>query len=520
MTTEQAPPGAGRKEWTALAVLALPTLVLSIDMSVLNLALPYMSEDLGTDSVEQLWSIDIYGFMVAGFLITMGTLGDRIGRRKLLLIGAACFAVASVLAAFSSSPAMLIASRAVMGIAGATLAPSTLALILNMFHRNPKQLGTAIGLWTGCFFGGLVLGPIVGGAMLHFFWWGSVFLVAVPVMVLLLVVGPILLPEFKSPDGGRLDLFSVALSLAAILPVIYGIKELAKDGWEVVPIVTVVVGLAFGVLFVIRQRRLASPLMDLRLFGNRSFSAALLINLVGAVIGGGTVLVINLYLQMVAGLTPLEAGLWTVPSGLAMVATATSAPAIARRMRPAYVIACGLSVAAAGYVLLVFLDSVGGLAVAIIGVIITSAGSGPQAALTTNLVLANTPPEKAGSAASLSETCGQLGLALGAAIMGSVATAVYDGQLSDGVPAEAHESIVSAVAVLGGMPGEQSTQLLNNAREAFTSGVNIVAGISAVLLIGLAILGSSLLRHVPATSSGAPTQEPADDGEGAVHTVG
>ena len=211
---------AGRKAWIGLAVLALPTLLVSIDVFVMLLALPRLSEALHATSTQQLWALDIYGFMVAGLLVTMGSLGDRIGRRKLLLIGAAAFGVASMLTAFSNSATMVIAARALLGIAGATLAPSTLALISNMF-RNPAQRATAIGIWAGCFVVGAIIGPILGGVMLEHFWWGSVFLIGVPAMTLLLVVGPVILPEYRDPQAARLDLLSVVLSLATILPTIH-----------------------------------------------------------------------------------------------------------------------------------------------------------------------------------------------------------------------------------------------------------------------------------------------------------
>ncbi len=217
-TTRVEPPvRAGRREWIGLAELALPTLLLALDISVLFLALPELSADLGADRTEQLWITDIYGFMVAGLLVTMGTLGDRIGRRRLLLAGAAAFAAASVLAAYASSPEMLIAARALLGVAGATLGPSTLALISSLF-ADPAQRGQAIALWFSCFLAGGALGPLVGGVLLELFWWGSVVLVGVPVMALLLVLGPRLLPEDRAPDAGRLDPASVALALAAMLP--------------------------------------------------------------------------------------------------------------------------------------------------------------------------------------------------------------------------------------------------------------------------------------------------------------
>jgi DHA2 family multidrug resistance protein-like MFS transporter len=252
MTTQAttvAVPRAGRREWVGLAVLALPTLLVALDLFVMLLAVPHLSAALGASSTQQLWILDIYGFMVAGLLLTMGTLGDRIGRRRLLLLGAAAFGTASILAAWSANPEMLIAARALLGIAGATLSPSTLSLIMTLF-RDPKQQASAVGIWAGCFVAGAIIGPIVGGVLLEHFWWGSVFLLGVPAMVLLLLVGPRLLPEFRNPHAGRLDLASVALSLGAILPIVYGLKELARGGWQPLPVATIVVGLVVGWRFV------------------------------------------------------------------------------------------------------------------------------------------------------------------------------------------------------------------------------------------------------------------------------
>ncbi|WP_307806363.1 MFS transporter [Streptomyces sp. FH025] len=518
MTTADLP-RAGRKEWITLAVLALPTLLVSMDLSVLNLALPQLSQDLGADSVEQLWIIDSYGFVVAAFLITMGTLGDRIGRRKVLLLGAAAFGLASTVAAFSVSTPMLITTRVLMGVAGATLAPSTLALIVTMFHRDPRQMGAAIGVWVSAFMGGLALGPVVGGVMLQFFWWGSVFLLSVPVMLILLVAGPLLLPEFRNPGAKRLDPLSVVLSLAGLLPVVYGVKELAQNGWSIAPALAIVVGVVMGAVFVVRQRTLEDPLMDLRLFGHRQVSAALVINVFGAVVGGGTIFVVNVWLQAVEGLSPLKAGLLMMPSGAAMVVTAMSAPAIARRVRPAYVIAAGLTVAAIGYLVLTLVGGDGGLALVITGVTITSAGSGPQAALTTNLILAASPQERSGAAASLSETCGQLGIALGAGVMGSVATAVYGAGLSDplpaGTPESARESVIGALTAAKGLPADSADALLRNAHHAFTGSLTAVCAISAVVLLGLAAIAAALLRHV-----GVTADTPAEAGEPSAQPVG
>src|SRR3712207_3784959 len=236
-----APPRAGRRERIGLAVIALPCLLYSMDLTVLHLAVPQLSEDLKPSSAELLWIIDIYGFLVAGSLITMGTLGDRIGRRRLLLIGAAAFGVASVFAAFSTSAEMLIAARALLGVAAATLAPSTLSLIRNMF-LDPRQRTTAIAVWVTSYSVGGAIGPLLGGVMLEYFWWGSVFLLGVPVMVLLLAVGPVLLPEFRDPEAGRPDLVSAALSLAAVLAAIFGLKQIAQDGLSWWPFVSILAG--------------------------------------------------------------------------------------------------------------------------------------------------------------------------------------------------------------------------------------------------------------------------------------
>jgi DHA2 family multidrug resistance protein-like MFS transporter len=213
---------ATRREWLGLIAIAFPCMIYSMDLTVLNLAVPHARcADLKPSAVQLLWIVDIYGFLIAGSLITMGTLGDRIGRRKVLLAGAVLFGIASVIAAFSTSAEMLIAARALLGIAGATLAPSTLSLIRNMFH-DPAERTFAISVWATSYSVGAGMGPLLGGVLLEYFWWGSVFLLAVPVMVLLLIVGPILLPEYRDPQAGRLDIASALLSLAAILPVIYG----------------------------------------------------------------------------------------------------------------------------------------------------------------------------------------------------------------------------------------------------------------------------------------------------------
>ncbi|SFT36250.1 MFS transporter, DHA2 family, multidrug resistance protein [Actinopolyspora lacussalsi subsp. righensis] len=508
------PVKAGWREWIALAVLALPTLLVSIDVYVLLLALPQLTADLGASSVEQLWITDIYGFLLAGFLITMGTLGDRIGRKKLLLIGAAAFGAASVVAAYSTSPAMLIASRAVLGVAGAILTPSTISLIRTLF-RDPKQMGLAIGLWGTCFSAGAVIGPVIGGAMLTQFWWGSVFLLGVPAMVLLLVAGPFLLPEYRASDAGKLDLTSVALSLAAILPVIYGLKELAKNGWQVLPVAGIVIGLAFAVLFVGRQQRLEHPLLDLRLFASRPFSTALGGQMFGTLLMGAIMLFITRDLQLVEGLSPFAAGLWMMPAIVANTVSFIVSPILARRFRPAYVIGAGLAISVSGLIVLTQTDTTSGPTTLVTGFALIFLGAGPLVTLSIHLIMASAPPEKAGSAGALNETSGQFGFAFGLAALGSIGAAVYNNLFTppNGVPAEAadaaRESLADAVVAAKDLPADQARALLAPAREAFVSGLHLVAAISAAILAVVAVLIVRLLRDVPPTG----TQSDGEDNE-------
>ena len=503
MTASAPPPRAGRREWIGLAVIALPCLLYSMDLTVLNLAVPLISADLKPSSSQLLWIVDIYGFLVAGSLITMGTLGDRIGRRRLLLIGAAAFGAASVLAAFSTSAEMLIASRALLGIAGATLAPSTLSLIRSMF-LDPGQRTFAIGVWATSYSVGAAIGPLLGGILLEYFWWGSVFLLAVPIMVLLLVVGPVLLPEFRDPQAGRLDLLSAAQSLAAVLLVIYGLKKLAQDGPGWPPALSILAGLGTGVLFVHRQRRLTDPLIDLRLFRVPAFSASLAAYTLGTLVAFGIYIFIAQYLQLVLGLSPFQAGLATVPSMAAFIVGSMVVPAIGRRVRPAYLMAAGMVIAAVGFGVLTQVDRTSGLTVLITGSIIYSLGISPVVILATDIIVGSAPVERAGAASAISETSSELGGALGIAIFGSIGTAVYRRAMWDAVPGSvppeameaARSTLGGAVAVAVQLPNGLGAELLGTAREAFTQGFRLTAALSAAVALITALLATALLRRV------------------------
>jgi MFS transporter, DHA2 family, multidrug resistance protein len=494
---------AGRREWVGLAVIALPCLIYAMDLTVLNLAVPHLSADLRPSSTQLLWIVDIYGFMVAGLLVTMGTLGDRIGRRRLLLAGAAAFGTASLLAAFARSAGQLIAARALLGVAGATLAPSTLSLIRNMF-LDSRQRTVAIGVWITSFSVGGAVGPLLGGLLLEWFWWGSVFLPAVPVMALLLVLGPMLLPEFRDPRAGRLDLGSAGLSLAAVLAAIYGLKALAQDGPGWLPLGCILAGLALGLGFVRRQRRLADPLIDVRLLADRRFSAALTTNLLSFFVGFGALLFTAQYLQLVLGLSPLRAGLWSLPSSAGFILGSMVTPLLVRRASPVTVMAAGLALAAVGFGLLTQLDAATGLAVLVAGSVIFSLGLAPVDTLATDLAVGAAPPRRAGAASALTETSAELGGALGIAVLGVIGTAVYRGQMADGVPAGvpdqaaavARDTLGGAVAAAGQLPDQLGAALLEVAREAFTQGLRLAAAVSAAAALAFAILVVVLLRGV------------------------
>ena len=516
---QQVPAGAaraGRREWTGLAVLALACLLYAMDLTVLHLAVPALSEDLRPSSTQLLWITDIYGFMVAGFLVTMGTLGDRIGRRRLLLSGAAAFGLVSVAAAFSTSPEMLIASRALLGIAGATLAPSTLSLIFSMF-QDPRQRTTAIGVWITSFSAGGAIGPVVGGVLLEHFWWGSVFLLTLPVMALLLILGPRVLPEYRDPGAERLDLVSAALLLVAVLTATFGVKEIAQDGlsWPVVS--SILAGLVLGVIFVRRQLRLADPMIDPRLFRIPAFNAALATNLLGIFIAVGYFLFVAQYLQLVLGLSPLRAGLWSLPSAAALIIGSNLAPHLLRRVRPAYVIGTGLALAAIGLGVLTRVGGSADLAILVTASFVVSLGLAPVFTATTDLIVGSAPPERAGAASGISETGSELGGALGIAILGSIGVAIYRSRLADSLPAGipsqaevvARDTLGGAVGVAQQLPAGVGATLLATARDAFTTGLQVTAGISAVVAIGIAVLATVTLRGVPRASEAAAAEQPA-----------
>ncbi|MDT7724230.1 MAG: transporter, family, multidrug resistance protein [Actinomycetota bacterium] len=500
---------AGRRQWWALAVLVLPVLLISVDMTVLGFALPYLSEDLAPTGPQQLWIVDIYSFMLGGLLVLMGTLGDRVGRRKLLLAGAVAFGAASVLAAFSTSAWMLIAARALLGIGGATLMPSTLSLIRNIF-LDRQQRRIAIGVWSAGFSGGMAVGPVLGGWLLEHFWWGSVFLINVPVMAMLLVTGPFLLPEARDPNPGRFDPLSAVLSLAALLPTVYGIKLVAEHGVTVLAALCIASGLLIGVAFVRRQRSLDQPMLDLELFKNRSFSVSVVTNVLGIFALVGLLFLIPQYLQLVLGLTPVVAALWLLPATLAGIVGALLAAQLAKRFRTSSLIGFGMFLAAAGFLGLTQVGAESGLIMLVFGFMLVGGGIALAETVTNDLIITAAPAERAGAASAISETGYEVGGALGVAIMGSVATAVYRAGLPAGTADTARETLGGAAAAAASLPPAQAGPLLDAAREAFVRGLHVTAWMGTILLVYTGLQAIFLLRSSVVPGSSFPLRRKTD----------
>ncbi|MDX3926120.1 MAG: MFS transporter [Shinella sp.] len=501
---------AGRREWVGLCVLSIACLIYSMDLSVLFLAMPAIVADLDPSAAELLWINDIYGFMVAGFLVTMGTLGDRIGRRRVLLIGAFAFGLASALAAAAGTAQQLIMARALLGIAGATIAPSTLSLVVNLFH-NEAERNRAIGIWGTAFALGGLVGPLIGGVLLEYFHWGSVFLINIPVMIALLVSAPFLLPEYKNDEGGKLDLPSVLLSLATILPIIYGLKHMAADGFQARQLLPIVIGFLIGFLFMRRQKRLAHPLIDLGLFRIPAFTASLMVNLAGVFFVFGVFLFQNLFLQLVLGLSPLEAALWSVPSALVFTIMSFQAYRFTNRLGPVKTVLIGLVVNALGTAAM----AAAAYAESLIGVLgasmLIGLGFVPVILTTTGLIVGTAPPERAGSASAISETSAEFGGALGVALLGSLGTLIYrttmNGVALNGLD-ETQASAVSAtlagaVETARSLGGTTAPAWLETARGGFSLGFAACCVLATVTLLLLAAIARKVYASADIDSDAA-----------------
>lgn len=508
---DAAPTLAGPREWVALAVLVLPVILISVDSTVLGFAVPELSEQLRPTSGQLLWIVDVYGFILAGLLVTMGSLGDRIGRRRLLMIGSTAFGTASLLAAFSPTAEVLILARGLLGLAGASLMPSTLSLLRNIF-LDPRQRLLAIALWASGFSGGAALGPILGGWLLEHFFWGSVFLINLPVMALILVLVPLLVRESRNPEPGRMDPLSVVLSMAAMLPAVYGVKQLATGGPAVVPLLSLVAGLVLGYLFVRRQTRIDDPLIDVHLFRYRVFSVAVATNLLIVFSLVSSLFFLTQYLQLVLDVSPMRAGFVLVPGLLLSILAGLVAVRLSRRLSLASVVGGSLLVTATGFAVLVFTPQSGvaaGVAFVAVGFALIAAGAGYAETLTNGAIMSAAPPHRAGAASAISETAYELGAALGVAVLGSVLTASYRAGLTEvegvspGAVDTARETLGGAANTAADLGGAQGAALMEAARSAFTDGMHLTSAIAVVIVLYAAVQAWVLLR-----GRGNPAVEP------------
>lgn len=504
-TQEINAPRAGWRGWFALAVLMLPVLLVSVDNTVLSFALPEIALDLQPTSIEQLWIIDVYPLVLAGLLVTMGTLGDRLGRRRMLLIGATGFAAVSALAAFAPTASLLIAGRALMGVFGAMLMPSTLSLLRSIF-RDRDQRRFAIAIWASGFSAGAALGPIVGGFLLEHFSWGSVFLMAVPVLVPLLLLAPFFVPESRDPHPGRFDPTSVVLSLATMVPIVYGIKKLAVDGPSSLAPVLFAVGVLFGWLFVRRQRSLTTPMLDMSLFRRGTFSGAILVNLLSVVGLVGFLYFVAQHLQLVVGLSPMIAGVALLPGLVLMIASGLLIVPVAKRFAPRIVVPAALSFSVVAYVMVAF--STADLTQLIVAFALLGIGIGAAETVSNELILSSAPPARAGAASAVSETAYELGAVLGTAVLGGILAAFYRAQLvlpaglPEPIAQAARETLAGAVAVSRTIDDPALGESLRlAAAHAFDSGVVVTALIGAALIVVAGVIAATTLGGTRGSST-------------------
>ncbi|NEB21533.1 MFS transporter [Streptomyces coelicoflavus] len=480
--------------WLALSVLVLAVLLVAVDATVLGLATPYISEDLAPSGTQLLWIGDVYSFVIAGLLVSMGSLGDRIGRKRILLVGATAFGALSVLNAYAHTPEVLILARALLGVAGATLMPATLALIRNLFH-DPRERSLAVGIWGAAASAGAAVGPVVGGFLLEHFWWGSVFLINLPVMAVLVVVGVKLLPESRNPNPGPWDLLSVALSLVGMVGVVYAVKETAAHGFAWATLGAGLLGVAALYGFVRRQLTMPVPLLDMRLFRNRGFSGAVLADLLTILGLSGLVFFLSQYLQLVQGRRPFEAGLAELPAAVGAVVAGLVAGRAARRFSVRAVVSGGLAAVGLALAALTVIGRHTGYPLLGTALLVVGLGAGFAFTVTADVLLSSVPGEQAGAASAVSETAYELGAALGIAVLGSIVTGVYrDFTGPAGTPEAAHESLGGAVEAAAGLPAPTAATLLDSARQAFVDGLTLAAGVGAAVLLAAAAAAWFLLR--------------------------
>lgn len=509
------PPKATAKSWVGLAVLVLPLLLITIDGTVLILGLPAISAELRPTGVEQLWMIDIYSLVLAGLLVAMSTVGDRFGRRRNLLIGAVVFAIASVIGALATAPWMLISARALLGVGGAIMMPSTLSLVRNMF-LDRQQRRYAMAVWAAMASVGAAVGPLLGGWVIETFSWQAAFLLNIPVMIVLLVLGPILLPESRNPALRKIDVLSVVLSFAGMIGVVYAIKSLTGGKEIGLGIAALVIGLIGIVLFVRRQLTLPTPLMDVRLFKVSYFRGAVIADLLSIFAMVGALVALIQHLQLVQGLNPLQASLWLIPQAIFAAAAAFLAAVLVKRILPAYVITVGLLIASLGFGLTIFLTPTSGPVLIATALALVSLGAGMALALSNDIIMSSVTPERSGQAAATSETAYEVGTTLGTAVLGGVLVAWYTRAVTAGTDTlgltassaeRASSTMAEALLVASEVGGSKGAAVLEVAQTAFTDAITITGIAGGGIMVLTAIWALVMLRGAAANKDLAAEHE-------------
>lgn len=482
------------KRWLALTILMLPVLLVTVDNTVLGFALPKIAEALHPSASQQLWIIDAYSLVLAGLLISMGSLGDRKGHRKLLLIGSLGFTAASFITAYSINATQLIAGRAFMGGFGAMLMPSTLALIRSIFvDREERRL--AVAIWATTLTVGSAIGPLVGGLLLEFFRWSSIFLLAVPVLIPILILGPVLLPESEPDAPGPMDFISILQSVIALGALVYSIKHLASDGPDPLVLAGLGIAIIIGRQFVRRQMSLPIPLMDLTLFRNKTFSGAVTINLMSLAFLIGFVFSSTQHLQIVLNMSPLNASLALIPGQIMAIAIGILIVPVAQRVAISILIPLLLTFTAAAFLLVASLGS--SLIVLIVAFALLNIGVGAITTVSNDVILSAAPPNRAGAASAISETGYEVGVVLGTTVLGGVVTAYYRGslQLPDFLtPLQIRlgsETLAGAYAVSKTVAEDEANQVMHSAVRAFEGGITAMAWVAFIL----ALLSILIARH-------------------------
>ncbi|CAM5632475.1 MFS transporter [Streptomyces spiroverticillatus] len=471
------------RAWLGLLVVLGPVLLVAMDSSVLFLAMPKVAAALNPTADQALWILDVYGFAVGSLLVAFGGIGDRYGRLKLLMAGATVFGLASAAAAFSPTPELLIAARALMGVAGATLLPSALAVLSELFP-DPRARTRAIGIFAATFAAGFAIGPVVGGQLLSTFWWGSVFLINLPVVVLFLALAPTLLHEVRTTTTARIDALSVLLSAAGLLLSVYGIKHTAAEGPSALSLTTGALGIVTLTWFVRRQLRLPNPLIDFRLFRDRVFAIAAITGLLPLAAWSATAYLGGIYLQSVLGLTVLDAALIALPGAAVLTITCITTPYLVARTGTRTALLATHFLIAAGLLLLLATTATHGIAWYVAATTLSGIGYGISFSVVADTAVSAVPPERAGSAAAIAETSNELGNALGIALLGSLATLLF--RLRGPVLAGTLDETLH-------LPG-LAPALAASAKSSFVSGLHVAAAVAAALHITLGLFS---VRHLP-----------------------